>query len=233
MLLDALPDGWTPPLRLPGDEVHHVYVDPGHGEPRNSGNRDCFCVAEQDYTLSLATDVARRLEATGRFRVRIGRTGEALPAYVERIADAEAWGADALVSLHSDVRAPDTYTRSPEGCSRSTGATGFAVLWSDEGGLADARGRLAASVADAMIAGGFAPYDGAAYVGLYDPTAAGAFVDRHEPRKRIRMLRRPPMPSVIVETHQAWDVAEATRWRSPATREAFAEALAVGLAAAL
>jgi N-acetylmuramoyl-L-alanine amidase len=233
MLLDALPDGWTPPLWLPGTAIHRVYLDAGHGEPTNSGNRDCFCVPEQDATLSLADDVAARLDATGRFDVRVSRAGDARPVYTVRIAEAAAWGADALVSLHSDVRAGLGAWETPGGCYRSEGATGFAVLWSDEGHLAAARSRLGESIGAAMVGEGFRPYDGADYVGLYAPTATGVFVDRHTPARRIRMLRRPAMPSVIVETHQAWDPGEATRWRLPATREAFAEALARGLAAAL
>jgi N-acetylmuramoyl-L-alanine amidase len=79
-----------------------------------------------------------------------------------------------------------------------------------------------------MAATGFGAYDGFDYVGLYEPTDAhpGLFVDRHEPTQRIRMLRRlKRVPSVIVETHQAWNLDEAERWSEPATLNAFAVAL--------
>ncbi|GEM_PF-6581284 len=47
--------------------------------------------------------------------------------------------------------------------------------------------------------------------------------------KRIRFLRRPTMPSVIVETHHAWDLEEATRFNEPETWDGLADALAAGL----
>jgi N-acetylmuramoyl-L-alanine amidase len=43
------------------------------------------------------------------------------------------------------------------------------------------------------------------------------------------MLRRPRVPSVIIETHHALDFEEAERWKEPRTLEAFAAAVAQGL----
>ncbi|MET0402683.1 MAG: N-acetylmuramoyl-L-alanine amidase, partial [Cystobacter sp.] len=73
------------------------------------------------------------------------------------------------------------------------------------------------------------------YVGLYaaDPDQPGAFVSRHQPGQRIFVLREPTMPSIIIETHHAWDFEEAARWREERTLEAFAAAVAQGLVDAL
>jgi N-acetylmuramoyl-L-alanine amidase len=83
-----------------------------------------------------------------------------------------------------------------------------------------------------MEEAGFMPYRGAAYSGLYEPDAAqpGVFVDRHPPDQRIFVLRRPSMPSVLIETHHALDAREAARWTEPATLDAFAAAATAALA---
>ena len=86
-----------------------------------------------------------------------------------------------------------------------------------------------------MEEAGFLAYDGGEYTGLYAPDAVqrGVFVDRHEPDKRIFVLRRPTMPAILVETHHALDPREVTRWEEPATLDAFATALAAALLDAL
>jgi N-acetylmuramoyl-L-alanine amidase len=86
-----------------------------------------------------------------------------------------------------------------------------------------------------MVEEGFQPYLGLDYGaltdgGLYaaDPSqepVPGVFVDRHAPGQRIRLLRRPQIPSPIVETHEAHDRSEVLWWSEGATQEAFARAI--------
>ncbi|WP_441288781.1 N-acetylmuramoyl-L-alanine amidase family protein [Sorangium sp. KYC3313] len=246
--LPIAPSGWpfpgarvvAPSAVFPRDfGVRRVYLDAGHGAPGNSGNLSCFCVDEQDFTLAAARALAERLNATGRFEARVGRAGDRPLPYPERVEDAARWGADAFVSLHSDVRGR-TETWSPgqgRQCPLSLAAPGFAVLWSDEGepALCALRLALARGFARRMEEAGLLPYDGAAYSGLYEPDAAqpGVFLDRRPPGQRIFVLRRPSMPSILVETHHALDAREATRWTEPATLDAFAAAAAAALADAL
>jgi N-acetylmuramoyl-L-alanine amidase len=214
-----------------------VYLDAGHGAPDNSGNHSSLCELEQDTMYDLALDLAASLEAYGGFVVVPSRTGDLRVPYAERVADAERVGADVFLSLHSDVRG-HVREWSPEPglvCRASHDAPGFTVLHSDEGSaeLAAARAALCAGLSDSMRAAGFSPYDGAEYLGLYAESGPpGCFVDRHAPDKRIMVLRRPSMPSVIVETHNALDPSEALAWRDPVVREAFARALAHALRSA-
>jgi N-acetylmuramoyl-L-alanine amidase len=215
-----------------------IYLDAGHGAPGNPGNHSATCVDEQDFTLALSGDLGEALERTGRFEVRISRARGVLVPYAERVRDAEAWGAAALVSLHSDVRgrAESWEPRPGVVCSRSRAAPGFSVLWSDyaEGALVERRVRLARSLARELAATGLLPYSGEEYLPQYLPDAQpGVFVDRHRDSERIFVLWRPSMPSVIIETHNALDDREERRWSEPATRAVFASAVAAALATSL
>ena len=218
-----------------GSGLARVVIDPGHGASNNRGNSSCFCVDEQDAMLVLADALRARLEATGHVEVRLTRELGDVVDYADRLDDAAAFHADAFVSLHSDVRGR-TERWSPEpgrSCLASLEAPGFAVLYSDEGdpGLTSRRLALGRAVARRMTEAGFLPYGGAGYAGLYgaDEGEAGVFVDRHAPEQRIFVLRRATMPSILVETHNALDPREASRWLTPAVLDAFADAVAAAL----
>ncbi len=210
-----------------------VVIDAGHGAPENPGNTSVFCEPEQEFTLRTQDEIVRRLQSRSFLEVRAGRPSKALLPYPDRKDAAERWPADAFISLHSDARAGDGWAVHPETrCYVGLGAPGFSVLYSDEGDpvLVERRRRLAQRIAVRMEEAGFPAYSGIDYGGLYDADAqAGVFVDRHAPKKRIMMLRRPKIPSVIVETHQAVDPEEAARWNEPRTLDAFAAALAAAL----
>ncbi|HVY44559.1 MAG TPA: N-acetylmuramoyl-L-alanine amidase [Minicystis sp.] len=217
--------------------VRRVFVDAGHGAEDNRGAASCFCADEQDYTLAAAERVAARLAETGHFLVRLSREGDERVPYDARVRDAEAFGADAFVSLHFDVRGRSVrWSPAPgESCALAFGGDGFAVLYGDEGdaGLAAARLGLARALATRLSAAGFSPY-AEGYDDLYAPDAvAGVFVDRHAPGRRIFVLRRPSMPSVILETYNALDPREVSRWSELATLDAAADALAAALVDAL
>ncbi len=223
------------PLHGPdGFQVRKIYIDAGHGAPGNTGNVSSWCVDEQDFTLAAARHLASSLRATGHFETRVSRDREPVP-YADRVREAEAWGADAFLSLHSDVRgvARSWSPRAGLSCQRSDVEPGFAVLFSDEASDAVVAGRrkLALLVASRMSASGFVPYDGAEYTRAYAPDGErpGVFVDRHPAAKRIYVLREPTMPSVLIETHNALHSAEAARFAEPATLDAFDAAVASAL----
>lgn len=228
---ERLPEDLPWPAPEPGARRVALYLDAGHGAVDNAGNTSSFCVREQDFTLALADDVAAWLEETGRFWVVGSRAGDALVAYSARVEEATKLKADVFVSLHSDVRGTkETWSPEPSlSCQRAIDAAGFSVLYSDEAdkALVSRRLLLAERVAAALTEAAFVPYGGEEYVGLYEALDArpGVFVDRHEAKKRIFVLRRPTMPSIIVETHNALDPREAELWEDAAVRKSFALAL--------
>ncbi len=220
-----------------------VYVDAGHGAKDNHGAASCTCENEEDFTLRTAQALAGALRATGRFEVRLSRKGDEKPSYAARVAEAEQWKADLLLGVHFDVRGA-AYAYEPEpgrSCWRAPvlgddgqDSAGFALLWSDEDvATRPERARSAhfgRGIATKLAAAGLKPYGGYDYQGLYDPDEVpGGFVDRHLPRRRIWMLRKPKVPSVIVETHHALDLEERQRWQEPQTLEAFGAAVASAL----
>lgn len=217
------------PLKIvpatPGPTVKRVMVDAGHGAPGNFGNTGVTCEREATVTLRAQDAVIARLAGKPGIEVRPGRPSPAVRDYDDRIAEMDSWNADAVISIHTDARAAEGWTRQPTGCYTSTGGHGFAVLYSDEGELADRRRSLARAVAGRMVDAGFLPYDGADYTGLYGAEGGGVFVDRHMDKERIKMLRRPKVPLVIVETHQATSPEEAARWEQADTLDAFASAV--------
>jgi N-acetylmuramoyl-L-alanine amidase len=153
-------------------------------------------------------------------------------SYTWRLERANSWS-DLMISLHSDVRSAERAQIDPTtGCRSVDYAHGFSVLWSDEGPapLIPRRQALARALGQQLLTAGFTPYDGADY-GVYeaDSEVAGVFVDRHEPDKRIRLLRRPTVPSVIIETHHALDADEVARWSEEETLDSFASALRAGV----
>lgn len=222
-----------------GFRKKRIYLDAGHGAAGNTGNQSVTCEDEQDFTLRVGLDLKERLEATGLFVVKLSRgaPGQRV-AYPGRVTSAEAWGAHAFVSLHSDARGTAQLWRAtPERqCPRQDATPGYSVLWSDESTepLLSRRVTLARSLAKSMKDAGFLPYDGVDYTGLYDgDPIPGVFVDRHVPGRRVMVLRRPRIPSVIIETHHALDFEEAERWKEERTLDAFSAAVARGLVEAL
>jgi len=214
--------------------VHAIYLDAGHGAAKNPGNTSSFCQEEQEFTRLLGLEVQGDLERTGHFKVTLSREGSELVPYADRIAQAERVGAEAFVSLHSDVRGPGKSWSPSEGvtCLSNVDAPGYVVIYSDEGPdlLVEQRRSLALAVSDRMSEVGFLRYS-SSYEGLYatDAMDPSVLVDRHAADKRIFILRRTKMPAVIIETHHALDPREATLWENIDTRRAFAAALAQAL----
>lgn len=206
-----------------------VYVDAGHGTGANTGTRTAWCEDEADVTLDLALDLAARLEETGLFDVRVSRDAARGPSYAARLDDATAWEADALLSLHLDARgAAWPWSPRPDAtCWRNEDIPGFSVLVADRGdeALVERRIGLARSLATRLAGAGFRPYDW----GYGDQYATDATTGVYLDRRVLFLLRRPTMPSVIVETHHGLDLEERARWQEDRTRAAFAAAVAQAL----
>jgi len=212
-----------------------VAIDAGHGAPGNTGARSCFCRDEQDVVLPIAEQVARVLERGGLRVVRL-RPPDTAPTYSQRLATLADSGAALMVSVHADVRLPAQPWQPTPDCQAlvGRGQLGFSVLWSDEqAALTPSRRTLAHDLAARLRATGLPAYDGQDYVGKYERSAPGAFVDRHPPRRRVRFLRRPRVPSAIVEVGHLLDPRAARRLEEPAVQVALAHAIAGGVIDAL
>jgi N-acetylmuramoyl-L-alanine amidase len=79
-----------------------VVIDPGHGgiDPGTTGVSGVF---EKDVVLDTARRVARRLEASKRYRVVLTRTTDEFIALADRVARARAVGGELFLSVHADA----------------------------------------------------------------------------------------------------------------------------------
>lgn len=208
-----------------------VYLDAGHGTGDNQGATTAACGREGDLMLELAEGLAAALLATGAFEVILSRTSSSGPTYDARLRAAERARADVLLSLHGDVRRPET-AQLVGGCPNNPTDPGFSVLFSEDGPppIVRARRRMARALARRFAEAGFTAYDGADYAGLFEADEApGVFRDR----RGLFMLRRPRMASVIIETHHVQHPSELARWMRPNTRDAFYRAVLTALSDAL
>lgn len=113
------------PEAKPGKKV--VVLDPGHGgvDPGAEGRTGVY---EKYLTLSMATELKRQLDATGRYQVVLTRDKDIFIPLRERIAIARAAGADLFISLHADtidnphIRGLSVYTLSETASDKEAAA---------------------------------------------------------------------------------------------------------------
>lgn len=219
------------PLPLPSGPPVVVAIDPGHGTKSNRGAISSWGAEECVHTAWFSQRLQQALSP--RFSVRNLRTTDPGPSYEARVARAEALGARALISIHADARGAvgQWSPREGESWRIATSSPGFAILWSNQGPLGRQREALARSIATHLAEAGFLPYDGDDYTGLYETHAEtpGVFRDL----RGLYLLRKPTVPSVIVETHNALDPHEVARFGEPGVADAYASAIAAGVAAFL
>ena len=211
-----------------------VVLDAGHGSPTagTDGNVSVRCEAEMDHTFRVTQRLKAAMEATGHFRVLETRPAGTRIGLSERHEVAEQADADLLLSIHSDWRGggtkvADAYDGRP--CMHSEEDPGFSVLYSGQG-EEPLRGRrldLARVIAQQMVARDFEPYDGEKYYNYYTADKVdGVFRDG----RGLLLLRRPTMPSVIIETHHALDTDDVALWQQAATVDKFVDAVLTALA---
>lgn len=217
---------WAALLLLASAAKTTVAIDPGHGTRRNTGAQTVLCESEASVMLAISKRVANHLDREKDIDVHLLRTSDEGPKYRTRIRRAAEADADVLLSFHGDYRGePETWKpNKKQTCERHPAETGFAVLYSDFGpkDAVRSRRRLARAIAREMRAAGFEAYSGADYGSQYEKDGArGVFKDR----RGLFMLRRPKMPSVIIETHHLLNLEEHRRWSDVKTQDEFASAL--------
>jgi N-acetylmuramoyl-L-alanine amidase len=101
-----------------------IVIDPGHGG-RDPGAISAGGISEKDVTLAIARTLREELAATGRYDVRLTRSGDEFIELDDRVEKARSLGADLFISLHADAggdrltRGASVYTLSPEGEKRA------------------------------------------------------------------------------------------------------------------
>ena len=110
--------------RMPGKSSKHVVViDAGHGG-RDPGAMALTGGKEKEITLKSALALRDKLEATGRYTVRLTRDSDVYVEHEDRVTMARNWGADLFISLHADaagarsVSGASVYTISARGETR-------------------------------------------------------------------------------------------------------------------
>ncbi len=95
---------WAVERRIgaPASKLHGIVIDAGHGgiDPGCIGRSGTY---EKDIVLSTSLDLARRLEASRRFKVYMSRTDDTFVPLEVRVAHARAHGADLFLSIHADA----------------------------------------------------------------------------------------------------------------------------------
>lgn len=86
----------------PPSRRYTVVLDPGHGgiDPGTTGVSGVY---EKDIVLDTARLVARRLEASKRFRVVLTRASDEFIPLQDRVARARAAGGELFLSIHADA----------------------------------------------------------------------------------------------------------------------------------
>ena len=79
-----------------------IVIDPGHGG-HDPGAIGTTGTPEKTITLAAAQELRRQLEATGRYRVALTRTGDRSVSLAQRLAFARSHDADLLIAIHADA----------------------------------------------------------------------------------------------------------------------------------
>ena len=175
------------PWRADDHKITTIVIDPGHGG-KDPGNQ-FSAHNEKTYTLLLANELARQLNAAG-FRTALTRTKDTYVDLENRPAFANRKGADLFVSLHfnatsagkSSVSGAETYCITPVGASSSNSQGRGASYGRTTGNLAETESLLLAyQVQKALVKN------------------LGAN-DRSVRRARFAVLREASMPAILVES---------------------------------
>lgn len=92
---------------LPGGEKPLIVIDAGHGGT-DPGAKAFNGTHEKNIVLPLTQELKRKLEDSGRYRVRLTRQDDTYIKLRRRVELSREWGADMFISLHADsIAKPD------------------------------------------------------------------------------------------------------------------------------
>ena len=111
----------------PRKQLRVIALDPGHGGV-DPGAVSPHRLYEKEITLAAARELARQLDATGRYRTVLTRRVDIFVPLAKRVARARANRAELFLSIHADalpdrtMRGLSVYTLSDEASDRATAA---------------------------------------------------------------------------------------------------------------
>lgn len=126
-LILAAPSVWAAPVKKPPPKPRVIALDPGHGG-RDPGALGVSGTKEKAVVIAVARELARELQAGGRYRVILTRSADTFIPLRERVARAQDAKADLFLSLHADahpdrdVRGASVYTLSEDASDREAEA---------------------------------------------------------------------------------------------------------------
>ncbi|HRK18504.1 MAG TPA: N-acetylmuramoyl-L-alanine amidase [Hyphomicrobiaceae bacterium] len=223
--------------RAPGKPV--VMIDPGHGGV-DGGASGPGSEQEKDIVLAVALELRNRLQAAGRYDVRMTRTDDRFVSLDQRVEMSAKVGADLFVSIHADAVPDGVLADAVHGATvytLSEQASSFAAQrLADKENAADANAGVSLvsagneqidSILSDLVARETKNFSLRFRSLLTSRLAAQRLVSREPARSAaFRVLRQPQTPSVLVELGFMTNPEEVRQMQSSAWRQQVARALA-------
>ena len=219
----------SPPASAPSNPsaLPLVVLDPGHGGI-DGGAFGVGGAVEKTITLTFAQELARRLEKSGQYRVRMTREDDTFVALEDRVKFAEDLGAQLFVSIHADTLADAANvsgTTVYSGAERASDGTS-AKIAARENAADKAAGveqkETSADVSDILF--DLKMRESRAYThlfshGLVDAwRQAGKLTHNPERAANFFVLKSPDYPSVLVELGFLSNPEDVKQLKSPEWR---------------
>ena len=113
--------------------AYKIYIDQGHNPINPNAGAEGNGLREQDIVYRVGIELAERLRSNGNFEVRLSRPTEDSvignsnsSSLALRVQDANSWGADYFISLHTNASTNSSATGS-EAFAYSRASEGFAL----------------------------------------------------------------------------------------------------------
>lgn len=232
---DRKPFAAPPPAPTGKGDKPLIVIDPGHGgvDPGAIGANGTF---EKHIALSMAKELKKLLEGTGRYEVRLTRDNDTYLRLYQRVDFARSQNADLFISLHADsigkagVRGASIYTLSEKASDAQTASL------AERENKADIIAGTDLSHEDAQVANiliDLAMRDTMNQSKFFANTIADKMQNHslkllESPHRYagFAVLKAPDVPSVLIELGFMSNKSEAQMLASPEYRRKIAEALA-------
>jgi N-acetylmuramoyl-L-alanine amidase len=215
-----------------------IAIDPGHGG-EDPGAIGPTGLREKDVVLSLAKQLAERLNARPGLRAVLTRDGDYFVPLHERVAKARQIRADLFVSIHADAYF-NTHARGASVFALSdSGATSTAARWmAKRENASDLVGGINVASTDAQVLRALIDMSTTAQIRsslklghelLGTIGQVGRLHKQRVEQAGFAVLKAPDIPSVLIETAFISNPEEEARLRHPRYQERLTAALQAGI----